>query len=106
MKKDIKLTIIENNHKNEINTYHGEYMNLMLLLKDIQLLEDFGECGGVGRCATCLIKASGIKGISNVKERNEPNTLSKLGYNDNSIRLSCQIFITKDLDNAEIEILA
>lgn len=105
MERNINLTIIENGQKTEVKTYHGEYMNLMILLKEVQLLEDFGECGGVGRCATCIVKVSGIKGNSNVKERNEPSTLSKFGYNDNSIRLSCQILITKDLNQSEIEIL-
>ena len=106
MQRNIKLTITENGQKNEVNTYHGEYMNLMILLKEVQLLEDFGECGGVGRCATCLIKVSGLKGKSLIKERNEPATLSKLGYFEKDIRLSCQLFITQDLNNAEIEILS
>ncbi|MBS1666626.1 MAG: 2Fe-2S iron-sulfur cluster binding domain-containing protein [Bacteroidetes bacterium] len=101
----IKLVIIENGAKQIIQTHPGEYRNLMMLLRDKLFLEGFGECGGMGRCATCIIKTKGINGISNIKERNEPATLSKLGFHENDIRLSCQLLITPDLDNAEIEIM-
>lgn len=105
MDNTIRFTVIENNSKQLIETYHGEYRNLMFLLRDKLYLDAFGECGGVGRCATCIIKASGISGNSVIKERNEPVTLSKMGYDDDCTRLSCQLFITKDLDGAEIEII-
>ena len=77
----------------------------MFLLKDKLDLDEFGECGGIGRCATCIIKVSGITGVSAIKDRNEPVTLSKNGYEDDSIRLSCQIFISKDLNGAIVELL-
>lgn len=38
------------------------------------------------------------------KERNEPVTLSKFGFEDDPIRLSCQILIKADLNGAVIEI--
>lgn len=105
MDNEIEFTITENGCKNIIQTSHGGYLNLMYLLKDKLLLDGFGECGGVGRCATCIVKVSGIQGSSNVKERNEPTTLSKIGYSDDDIRLSCQLLITKDLNESEIEII-
>lgn len=74
-------------------------------LKDNLYLDDFGECGGVGRCSTCIVKTNRIKGNSLLKERNEPVTLSKMGYTDDNIRLSCQLLISDDLNGAEIEIL-
>lgn len=101
----IRFTVIENGNEHHISTHHGDYANLMFLLKDELQLDSFGECGGVGRCATCLITTKGISGASLTKERNEPVTLSKLGYTDESTRLSCQLYITKDLNNAEITIL-
>ncbi|PKP14758.1 MAG: ferredoxin [Bacteroidetes bacterium HGW-Bacteroidetes-23] len=101
----IKFTVLENGDKRTLETYRNEYKNLMFLLKDRLFLDSFGECGGVGRCATCVVKTSGVNGDSAVKERNEPETLSKIGYTDEFTRLSCQLFITKDLENAEIEIL-
>jgi ferredoxin len=48
---------------------------------------------------------TGLKGNSITKDRNEPATLSKFGYEASDIRLSCQILISSDLDGATIEIL-
>lgn len=105
MNKMIRFTVIENNSKQLIETYEGEYRNLMFLLKDKFDLEEFGECGGIGRCATCIIKVTGVTGISAMKERNEPVTLSKIGYEEDDIRLSCQLFITNDLNGAIVELI-
>jgi len=104
-RKKIQLTVTENNTNHIVETHVGEYPNLMFLLKDKLLLDSFGECGGVGRCATCVIKAKGIKGNSANKERNEPATLSKIGHTEDDIRLSCQLYITNDIDGAQIELL-
>ncbi len=101
----IEFTVIENGQKYPIKVKHGSYPNLMFLLKEELGLDSFGECGGVGRCATCVISAVGIKGNSTVKDRNEPATLQKIGYTEENIRLSCQLYITSDLDGAEITII-
>lgn len=101
----IQFTVIDNGNKIAISSHHGSHPNLMFLLKEKLSLDSFGECGGVGRCATCLVKAVGVKGKSVVKERNEPATLSKLGYEAEAIRLSCQLYVTADLDGAVITIL-
>jgi 2Fe-2S ferredoxin len=101
----ICFTVIDNGERHSIETYWGEYPNLMFLLRDKLLLDAFGECGGVGRCATCIIKITGIKGYSIKKERNEPVTLSKMGYEELDIRLSCQLYITSDIDGCQVEIL-
>ena len=103
--KPIQFTVIDNDYSELIETQQGSYPNLMFLLRDKLGLESFGECGGVGRCATCIITAEGITGNSILKDRNEPATLSKMGYEDESTRLSCQLYITSDLDGATITIL-
>ena len=103
--KLIQFTVIDNDYSELIETQQGSYPNLMFLLRDKLGLESFGECGGVGRCATCIITAEGITGNSILKDRNEPATLSKMGYEDESTRLSCQLYITSDLDGATITIL-
>ena len=103
--KPIQFTVIDNDYSELIETQQGSYPNLMFLLRDKLGLEGFGECGGVGRCATCIITAEGITGNSILKDRNEPATLSKMGYEDESTRLSCQLYITSDLDGATITIL-
>jgi ferredoxin, 2Fe-2S len=100
----IEFTVIENEQRHSIKVIHGSYPNLMFLLKEELGLDSFGECGGVGRCATCVVKIIGIKGNSAVKERNEPNTLEQMGYIEDTIRLSCQLYITNDLEGAEITI--
>lgn len=101
----IRFTVIENNSEQVIETFDGEYRNVMSLLKDKLDLDGFGECGGIGRCATCIVKVSGISGISAIKDRKEPVTLSKSGYDEENIRLSCQLFITKDLNGAIVELV-
>ncbi len=105
MKSKISFTVINGSDRQIIETYDGEYRNLMFLLKDKMYTDYFGECGGMGRCATCVIKIEGLSGNSINKERNEPVTLSKIGIEDGDTRLSCQIFITEDINGALIEIL-
>lgn len=101
----IEFTVIDNEQHYPIKTKYGSYPNLMFLLKEQLSLDSFGECGGVGRCATCVVKAAGIKGNSAIKERNEPATLRKLGYKEETVRLSCQLYITKDLEGSAITLL-
>jgi 2Fe-2S ferredoxin len=103
-RKTILFTVRENDTVQSIETYVGQYPNLMFLLRDKLYLDSFGECQGMGRCATCIIKTKGIKGNSVLKERNEPSTLIKMGYTDPNIRLSCQLMVTSDLEGSEIEI--
>lgn len=88
----------------EIKTYRAEYRNLMHLLNNSIYLENFGECGGMGRCATCLVKISGLKGNVNFLERNEKATIQKAGLSGLNVRLACQILITQDLHEAIVDI--
>ncbi|PKB16596.1 2Fe-2S iron-sulfur cluster-binding protein [Flavobacterium sp. 5] len=101
----IEFVAIDNEQRYPIKVKHGSYPNLMFLLKEELSLDSFGECGGVGRCATCVVKAIGIKGNSAIKERNEPATLQKMGHYEEVIRLSCQLYVTKDLEGSEITVL-
>ena len=105
MTKTIQFTVIDNGTEIPITTRYGSHPNLMFLLKEKLSLDSFGECGGVGRCATCVVETVGVKGDSLIKERNEPTNLSKLGYEEDNIRLSCQLFITSDLEGAVITVL-
>jgi len=104
-RNSIKLTVTANDLEQIIETYSGEYRNLMELLRDKMYLDSFGECCGMGRCATCIIEINGLKGNVATKERNEPVTLSKFGYKAEDIRLSCQVLISTDLDGSKIKIL-
>ena len=97
-RKDITITIINDGKEYVIKTYKNEYRNLMALLNNSIYLENFGECGGMGRCATCLIEVTGLKSYVNVLERNEMATIAKTGLAGTNFRLACQILITEDLD--------
>ncbi|MBK6543663.1 MAG: 2Fe-2S iron-sulfur cluster binding domain-containing protein [Saprospiraceae bacterium] len=102
----IKITVLENGIEQTIETYNGEYHNLMELLKDKMYLDCFGECGGMGRCATCIVLVTGLRGSSVIKDRNEPVTLARYGFEDNpSIRLSCQLLVSAYLDGAIVSVL-
>ena len=101
---EITITIINAGEKYVVKTYLHEYRNLMTLLNNNIYLENFGECGGQGRCGTCMVKAVGLKGNANSMERNEAATIGKAGIADEAIRLSCQLLINEDLNGAVIEI--
>lgn len=105
MENKIHFTVTQNDSRQEIHTHFGEYRDLMSLLKDKLYTDSFGECGGKGRCATCVIRVKGLTGKSLIKERNEPVTLLKMGFKDANIRLSCQLLVTDELNGSEIEIL-
>ena len=106
MKKfDIHFRVTYQEEEFFIRTYLNEYENLMQLLREKVFLEGFGECEGIGKCGTCLIKISGITGNSQIMDRNEPNTLIKMGVDHPLIRLSCQILVSSDLHNASITIM-
>jgi len=95
-REEIIFTIIYNLENHVVKIYRNEYRNLMILLKDKIGPEAFGECGGMGRCGTCLINISGLS--DNLKDmyRNEQSTLSKMGISDLAKRLSCQVQIDED----------
>ena len=101
---EISTTIINAGEEYAVKTYLHEYRNLMTLLNNNIYLENFGQCGGQGRCATCMVKAVGLKGNANSMERNEAATIGKAGLADEAIRLSCQLLINEDLNGAVIEI--
>lgn len=88
-----------------VTTFPGEYRNLMVLLNNTIYLEDFGECGGMGRCATCRVRFECATGMAPALQRNEKATLDKTGETDPTIRLSCQLHINKELEAARIVVL-
>ena len=99
----ILITIISEGEEHLIETYPNEYRSLMALIKDKLYPDGFGECGGLGRCATCIIRSQqqGIAGM----DRNESTTLSKLDIDDPFVRLSCQLLIDANLHHTIIVVL-
>jgi 2Fe-2S ferredoxin len=101
----ICFTLVEGNVQRKIETRPGEYRNLMVLLNDSAFLECFGECGGMGRCATCVVKIEGLRGRALITDRNEPVTLMKAGHTGEGVRLACQILVNEDLEGAVVELM-
>ena len=103
-KKDIKIIVFKGDEKIQLFTYTNEYRSLMELLSDKLYLENFGECKGMGRCCTCLIKINSKFHKVNDFEGNELATLKKHNVNNLNDRLSCQIIIDQNLKLIEIEL--
>ncbi len=97
---DISFTIIDEEEEHFIETYAGEYRNLMALISDKIYIEDFGECKGMGRCGTCVIEIVKTENLIPSQERNEEATLKKTGITEPQYRLACQILINEGLQNA------
>jgi 2Fe-2S ferredoxin len=104
-KKDISFTLIYFDEEIEIQTYEGEFRNLMILINEKIYVEDFGECKGIGRCGTCLVEVQGLGEAASVMERNENSTLAKCAVQSPNLRLSCQIMINHALQNSRIKIV-
>lgn len=100
-----EFTVIHDGAENIFAVRKGEYRNLMVLLKDKICPDDFGQCGGMGRCGTCLVKLSGLEEPLALSYRNEETTLRKMGIEDPAIQLSCGIEIDEDLRNIVVELL-
>lgn len=98
----IEFTGLYQGQEYYLRSYENEYRNLMVLLKDKICPDDFGQCGGMGRCGTCLVNISGLSPKESYTK--EQNTLSKMGIKNPAARLSCQIQIDEDLKNVIVEL--
>ncbi len=102
---DISFTLVYLDEEIKVQTYEGEFRNLMSLINQKIYVEDFGECKGIGRCGTCLVEVEGLPGDDLLMERNERSTLEKCVVKNENVRLSCQLMIKPYLKNARIEIV-
>lgn len=102
-KISFKVTIHEEEHF--VETYRGEYRNLMMLLYDKFFMEDFGECKGIGRCGTCHVRIMDYRGELLNMEGNERTTFSKMENIKINSRLSCQILIDERIDGLQFEVV-
>lgn len=86
-----------------IETYPAQYKNLMELVKDKIYPDGFGECGGMGRCGTCIAFLPGENKLPQVG--NEATTLSRMDLHHSNVRLCCQVPIDHSLKDLTISIL-
>ncbi|MGC4232109.1 MAG: 2Fe-2S iron-sulfur cluster-binding protein [Niabella sp.] len=101
----IGFTVVEYGNSREIEACENEYRNLMVLINDQVYPEGFGECGGQGRCATCMVRIEGGDvSLLSERHRNEESTLGKKGACSANVRLSCQIMINSLLNGATVYI--
>lgn len=101
----ISFTLAHEGEEIRLQTYWGEYRNLRDLITDKLFIEGFGECGGMGRCATCMVEIDGLNNEAAAMKRNESATLSKAGRNNLKVRLACQIAVDDDLANVIVRML-
>ena len=103
---DIVVTVTVEGQDHRLETYEGEYRNLMMLIYDRLFIDDFGECRGMGRCGTCLVELDVAPEELQVRDRNEDTTLTKMGITDCRRRLSCQILLGDTLHNSSFKIIS
>ena len=80
-------------------------MNLMEVIRSYNLAPEgtIGICGGMAMCASCQCYIKSNHNLIEIED-DEEAMLSEAFYVKENSRLSCQIFITKDLEGLEIEI--
>lgn len=103
--RDIIFKLLYFGHEIKVETYEGEFRNLMVLINEKIYVEDFGECKGIGRCGTCLIEVEGAGIQAQEMDRNEKSTLKKCAVKKPNLRLSCQVMINSGLQDAVIKIV-
>ena len=101
-KNPITFILIYEGTEHRLQSYRSEYRNLRDLIVDKLFIDGFGECGGIGRCATCLVEINDRPADG---ERNEQVTLTKAGVINSNVRLACQIPIDDELSNGIVTIL-
>lgn len=101
----IQITITDRNgvvHKVEAPTDMN--MNVMELIRSYELAEEgtIGICGGMAMCASCQCYV--IEGADSLPEMGdeEEAMLSEAFFVKDTSRLSCQVFITPEMDGLKI----
>ena len=104
IKNFIDFVLKQGDEEIRVKTYPREYADLRMLIKDYLKRDDFGQCTGMGRCATCMVTIS-----SNIEQAIAPNgRLSSLRLTKDAgraVKLSCQVIINDELANKSISIL-
>ena len=80
-------------------------MNIMEIIRSYELVPDgtIGTCGGMAMCASCHCYILSKHKLDSVDVEEEA-MLSEAFYVKENSRLSCQIFISEDLNDLELEI--
>ena len=100
IKNFIDFVLVQGDEEIRVKTYPREYADLRLLIKDYLRRDDFGQCTGMGRCATCMVTIS-----SNTNAALTQNNKLLNKESDRLVKLSCQVIINDGLANKSISIL-
>lgn len=79
--KDIQFVVYHLKEEFRLKTCRGEYADLRALIINKIDLPGFGQCGGMGRCATCMVRVN------------------------SNLYLSCQVAVSDVLANALVQIV-
>jgi len=102
-KEEIQITIIDREgEKGEFPIPLGVDLNLMEVCKSYKLPVE-GTCGGMALCASCHCYIHSDHHLPEPTEDEEDMLDQAFFVKDNS-RLACQIKITEELDQLEIEL--
>jgi len=103
---DINITVTDRNgEKHNIEAPTDMAMNLMEVIKMYELADEgtIGVCGGMAMCASCQCYIISNHKLPEMQDEEEAMLSEVFDIKENS-RLTCQIPITEDLNNLEIEI--
>jgi len=103
--KDITLFIEYNGNRQTVETFAGEYRNLMVLIKDQLWVDGMGECGGMARCGTCMIELLNAGENLVVTDQKEAAVIKRTIGTQSAIRLSCQILVDEILNGLQIKVM-
>jgi len=100
-----EITIHIKDREGEVHTVQAPTdmaMNLMEVCKAYELPVE-GTCGGMAMCASCQCYVLSETKMPEMKDEEEA-MLSEAFYVEENSRLGCQVFITPDLHELEIEL--
>ena len=103
---DITLIIKDRNGTiHEIDAPTDMSLNLMETIRMYELADEgtIGVCGGMAMCASCMCHIESKHEITPMEEEEEAMLSEVFSRKDNS-RLSCQIYISKEMDGMRLEI--
>jgi 2Fe-2S ferredoxin len=104
IKNFIDFVLKQGDEEIRVKTYPREYADLRMLIKDYLKRDDFGQCTGMGRCATCMVTIS--SNINPLLSQN--NRFSNLRLKKDpgrAVKLSCQVIVNDELANKSISLL-
>ncbi|OQP42891.1 hypothetical protein A4H97_12115 [Niastella yeongjuensis] len=103
--KNITLFIEYNGNRQTVETFAGEYRNLMVLIKDQMWVEGIGECGGMARCGTCMVELLNAGENLAVTDTKEAAVIRRSTTAHSTIRLACQILVDETISGLQIKVL-